>query len=1458
MTMIADAERESMMEYYPLTVAQKSIWYLEKLHPGTSIANIASTLKIKEHVDHRLLGKAINLVIAKNEALRLRFLEKDGVVLQYVAEYRERIIDYFDFSLSEVSQLYAWDHAETHKPFDLDDNSLVYFATIKISDNESAIYCKIHHLISDGWTVVYIGNKIMEYYNILKEGSAIDLAVDPSYLEYVSSEKDYCLSEKYLRDKDYWEGIFNDTPEMTSLKSKAKAHSTEAVRRTFKVPTKLSGKISQYCIENKTSVFILYISALCIYINRIANKGDIVLGAPVLNRSNAREKKTVGMFISTIPLRVNIDNEINFQEFNYKLTRDWMDILRHQKYPYDEVLKHVRKNNKHVDKLYEIAVSYQNAKFIKKSEIQSCEGRWHFCGHQTESLYIHINEREDDGNIIIDYDYLTDLFYSKEIEFIHDHVLRILWHALDNSAKKISHLEMISEREKQKILYDFNMTRVPLPVGKTVPQLFEEQVQKSPTKEALIFEGNSLSYQELNQRANRLARVLRKNGVGANTFVGVLVPRSFEMIIAILAILKAGGAYVPLDPTYPSHRINYMLMDSHTAVLLTQPKLVEDILFSGAVIDVFDPEFGVVMDTDTVSNLTVINEPEDTAYLIYTSGSTGNPKGVMVPHIAVINLIEGVTAKIDFAPDKKMLSITTVSFDIFFAESLLPLSQGLTVVIANEQEQIIPKELNRVLCQHDIKIFQATPSRAQLLLNSDIDTQGMRNLSDILVTGEAMSAAVLNRLKTVSPSAKIYDLYGPTETTIWSTMADVTHEIKPHIGKPIANTQIYILDQHLNLLPIGVPGDLYIGGAGVSKGYYGLNELTQERFITNPFKQGERIYKTGDIARWYPEGDIEYLGRSDFQVKIRGYRIELGEIEDKLLERPDIKEAVVVTKEKPDGNWALYAYYVSDSEIIGSELKQYLKQYLPDYMIPAYIIQINAIPKTPNNKTDRNALPEFEEKENTHVPARNTTEKTISEIWYTLLGRKSVGIDDNFFDLGGDSLSIVQLQVLLAEKGIDIGIQKLYDYSTIRQIADYTKVTKAYPERNDREISEDDISKKYTTAGIALNYDNDKGADNIKNILLTGATGFLGIHLLEKLLINKECDIFCLTRGKNMREAEERLYQRLNFYFHGKYNRELGKRIKIVLGDITQDKLGMDEQTYELLLNKTDLLIHSAAIVKHYGLFQDYLDVNIRGTERIVDFCLTGDIRLNYVSSISVSGNYLTDNLNHEPMDFTERDLYIGQDLEGNVYVRSKFEAENYIYQNVKRGLAADIYRIGVLTGRCCDGHFQNNIQENAFYERIKTIIDLRAIPELWLDQQIEFTPVDSCSDAFAKLVSVSPGTRVYHLYNHKTIRLSRLVDILENLGIKIEVVSIDVFLRRAEQSLQSNRISPVLYEFAKGNSYSGNATINVHSEITQDALSRKGFDWPEIDQEYIYQIVQYMKETGYLLNNLDKRDVVC
>ncbi len=1028
---------ENGVEYYPLTHPQKGIWYTEKMYPGTSIGNIAATLKIREHPDLPLLQKAINLLIQNHDAFRLHFKEIDGEPVQYITDFRFRQIDFYDFSKLGLEALYNWDSQQTQTPFSLIDSDLYYFAIVKISEEEFGIYSKLHHLISDGWSVVHAGNDVIKLYIQLRNEPDNAISIESkSYVDYIHNEQAYEISDRFVKDKDYWESQFTDLNDLYTLKQSTANSNLSAKRKTFVIPVRLSSKIREFCKGNNSSIFSLFLSALGIYINRTTAKDDIIIGVPVLNRSNVKEKETLGMFVSTIPLRIKIENSLDFLHFMSEINNKWYSSLKHQKFPYEYILKSVREKNKNIEKLYDIALSYQNAKFVREEDNNRQEGRWHFNGCQNENLYIHINDREDDGNIILDFDFKEDLFMVKEIEFIYDHIIRILWHALDNPARQLKNVEMISEKEKQKIVNEFNDNKGYYSKELTVCRLFEKQVKKTPDSIAVVCDNKTITYADLNRKANQLARFLQEQNVGSDTVVGIMMNRSIEMMVAILAVLKAGGAYLPIDPGYPKNRIDYMLGDSNAAILLVNGNEYSLPAFDGVICNIDKIKLGFYKDNNAKNNAGC----SSLAYVIYTSGSTGNPKGVMVENGSLVNLIYSMLKRMDFLPGKSFLSITTICFDIFFVESIIPLLTGMRVIMADESQQKDPNAICSLVKRYGINMLQATPTRMLSIVNAK-EFDELDSLSEIIIGGETFPEALLKKLKQKT-GARIFNGYGPTETTVYVTMSELTESKTIDIGKPLDNTQVYILDKEKNLLPIGIPGDLYIGGDCLSRGYINNKSLTNERFVNNPFAAGKLIYKTGDTARWYPKGDIEHLGRSDNQVKIRGFRIELGEIEQKLLNIESVTEAAVICKNRDDGSNFLCAYIVSWEKSVNN-IKSILQKELPSYMIPSFIIVLDQIPKTPNGKIDRKSLPDpVYVNGGRLLPEKNdsvsSTELVIKKVWYEVLRTDNFDNASNFFDIGGDSLLAIGLISKINEElGTNLNVNVIFDCPTISSIANF-------------------------------------------------------------------------------------------------------------------------------------------------------------------------------------------------------------------------------------------------------------------------------------------------------------------------------------------------------------------------------------------------------------------------------------
>lgn len=1422
-------------ELYTLTNAQKSIWVADNLYPYTSQANLAATATIHEYVDIKLMNKAINLVIKQNDALRIRIVNSDGTPRQYFASFESRDVETLDFSYQSGEEDFKqWVEEKAEEPFALIDSELFYFAIIKLFD-KTVFFLNLHHIIVDAWGVVLVIRKVLQEYWFLKNGVDRDDAVEPSLIDHINTELKFIDSERFAKQRSFWSGIFETVPEFIEIHPEKALHNLKAQRKSYVLSPDISFKLQNFCTLNEVSSFSVFYALLALYLFKKTAKKDIVIGTPVLNRSGNIEKNTVGMFMHNIPARIYVDPGLDFLAFVTESFRELKKYLRNQRYPYSNILKDFRERHQFSGTLMDVILNFHNARF---DSVIDYEGIWHYSGAQANSLSISVSDRAATGMPILDYDYLLEAFDETEIDQMHMSLCNLLTEALDNPEKKLLELSILSQAELNVILTEFNQTKLGYHPN-TITELFETEVSKYPENTALIFEGQSLSYAELNHKANQLAHYLRARGVGRNAIVGLLVKRSLEMVVGILGILKAGAAYLPVDPSYPDNRIAYIFKQSDVRLILTNIDYEED--------KDFNCQFEHISFANTIiyegfdgSNIEKAAEPNDLAYVLYTSGSTGNPKGVMVPHRALCNLIYGIAHAIELE-GKTMLSLTTISFDIFFLETILPLARGMRVVIANEDEQIMPKLLRDLISKYQVDIIQATPSRMKLILDEGHDQNALTRLSYVLIGGEEFPGSLLPELKQAT-RAQIFNMYGPTETTVWSTIKKVTSNEKITIGRPIANTQIYMLDEYLAPVPIGSVGEIFIAGDGVSLGYLNNPDLTLERFLDNPLNPGKKMYKTGDLGRWLSNGDIEFLGRNDNQVKIRGFRIELGEIEAHLVEHALINEAVVTVREDKTGKKYLCAYLTGKREISDEELKLHLLKSLPNYMIPAWFIWLDHLPLTPNGKLDRKSLSEPLEipsvqKSSIYVAPRNETEFKLASLWAEALQRDKVGIDDNLFALGGDSLTILEIMSVALSEGWKLSAQDFYECPTIRSLA--AKI-KSGAEVNG--ITEDEIF--HDKWELADEYDL-KPMDT-GNVLLTGTTGFLGIHLLKELLEQSRSEIYCLVRGSN---AKQRLHDLINFYFPAFPSIYL-QRIIVLNGNITEKNFGLTEGDYHSLARKVQTVIHSAALVDHYGQYTNFEKVNVAGTSEVINFCLKFNKRLNHLSTVSVSGNFKLDYKKPEVV-FKENDFFIGQDYRSNVYVQSKFDAENQVFKAQRQGLRATIFRVGILTGRYSDGYFQINIEKNAFYRRLKSLFTLKVVPTSFRGQSLELTPVDYCAQAIIKIVNVNQTNGLaFHIFNNKKITTDDFLRILKNLDIAFEIledIDFNIYINHLSKTKIGKEIlSGIISELVINEKLDYGNSIAVDSTFTNTYLQKLGFAWPIIDETYLTKIITYMEKVKF------------
>lgn len=1391
-----------------LTKPQKLIYDMEKV-AGGAISVICGSMLISGKKELFELKEAVNELYRINDASRISVYESEGKILQTVNEYVEQEIEVLYFENKTELDMYAEKYAKV--PFDL--FGILCEIKIIILPNQYGLLAKLHHIIGDAWTLALLGTQ----FNTIMNGKK---AESYSYIDYIETENTYLASKQYEKDKEYFLEEFKKCDEVTYLSEK-QSNSLNAHRKTFIIDSEKTKWINDYAQKNGTSAFMLFTAALSIYMNRTKmNAEKFYIGTAILNRRGTKEKNTMGMFVNTVPLLIELDNTKTFAENLSQEQKTIFSIFRHQKYNYGEVLAAIRKKYGFKEKLYDMIISYQNASIVG-AEVETT---WYCNGFQNESLQVHIDDRDREGVFRIHYDYLTDKFTGHEIDMFHLHICNLLFDAIKNNDKRLYELELLTVEEKQKLFHEFNNTIMDYPRDKCVHQLFEEQVEKTPDKIAVIASDKTLTYVELNEQANCIAHSLIERNINIGDIVAFALPKTSYLIATILGILKSGAVYLPIDVSYPQDRIDYMLQDSNTKFIITE-NVIEELLSNKKILN---------------TNINISDK--DLCYCIYTSGSTGKAKGTVIRHGNLIHYINNMKNIYKSRPIN-MPFFTSQCVDLSITSYFLPLVTGGTVcVYEGDLYAVLEEILNNKL----ITSIKLTPTHIKIL-NSWKKKINLKNVENLIVGGEALFLDDVKLFwEKYGSHIKVHNEYGPTEATVGCCDYVVTNdytESSVSIGKPIANTQIYIVDKFVNPVPIGVIGELCIAGDGVAAGYLRHPKLSGEKFISNPFGEG-KIYKTGDLAFWQEDGNIVYVGRNDFQVKIRGLRIELEEIENVICSVPDILQAVVVVRKNNEGRQFICAFYTG---MENKNIRNCIGEKLPKYMVPHVFTHLEEIPLTISGKVDRKGLPEIDFKNIAnnieHVAPETEIHKNLCKLMELVLGIESIGINDDFFDLGGDSLKAVEFVSKARNEGIYFNLQNVFDNPTVKELSDY--INKA-DKREEYFSGFDFIKVKQILDKNRIKCIARPQKTEVGNILIAGATGYLGIHILSEYLKNDNGTAYCLVRGKNREESIKRLKELLGFYFcyidmdH----------IKVVCGDLQEDKFGLSENEYNTLANSVDVVINAAANVKHYGTYKCFNEVNVESVKRLVDFCKESGAKLIHTSTLTVSGNGFSSDIDVEKC-FTESDLYIGQSLE-NVYARSKFEAEKVVFEAMLNDLQANVMRIGNLTNRISDGVFQKNYKSNAFLKRIKAMIGLGVYPESLSGLKIEFTPVDEAAKAIMTIVRhFSNEQTVFHINNPRFIKIEQLFKLLNALNYEVKKVANKDFDYHLKKVSKEEGKEYILESFV--NDLDENYNINYESKIfiennfTVEHLKMLGFEWSDIEFDYISKYIRYFEKLGYL-----------
>lgn len=1029
---------------YPLSPMQEVMLYNFVTYEGKGKAFVNQlTFYINGNLDIELFQECFNRLIARYDILRTVFIyKKVQRPRQVVLKERYARIFYEDISRLEESvkklSIEAASGKDIEKGFDITKDLLIKISVFKVDDEKYNVICSYHHIIADGWSLNIILNELMYTYSALKENRPVLLQKALPYKDFIE-----WYERNDRKQEEFWINHLKGFNEMTyfpGLNQNADGNS-ELEDYRFLLAEDKTEQLKKIAFGNAVTLNAVLQTVWGILLAKYNDTNDVVFGSVVAVRPTDIPgiENAVGLFLNIVPIRISFKYQQPFSELLQQVHKSLIELRTYEHIPFYEVHSVKQKGE-----LFNHIVTFQNVSFeknlgeaIKSNNLEFKIGNLKIKENTGYDFSIEITHNKGLG---IKISYNSAMYDYDTINRLEGHFRQIILQIIESTDIKIEEIEILTDREREEIINGFNDTRIEYP-DKTIAELFEEQVKKSPESTSIVFENKRLTYRELNYKADCLAKVLRQKGISKGTIVGIMVKRSFEMLIGILGILKAGGAYLPIDPGYPAQRIKYMLKDSNTKILLIQKNIGEKIEFE------FEK---LIIDDENLyaeSGINIENKclPEDLAYLIYTSGSTGTPKGVMIENRSVVNFINGFTDKIKFSAGKIVLSATSMSFDMFIFETLLPLVQGMEIVLANDQQQKDSKLLARLIVENKVQVLQMTPSLFSMLVYGSETVEFLDEITEIILGGEAFPKTLFEKLKRQF-RGRLYNAYGPTETTVFSTVKDITGANEISIGCPIANTQVFILDRRKKLLPVGVTGEIYISGYGLARGYYRKDDITNEKFMDNPFIPGGKFYRTGDFGRWLPGGDIESLGRKDTQVKIRGYRIELGEIEKKVSQIDSVKEAVVTILEIADNksmlnSAELYCCFVADQRISAAYIKKYLSKELPDYMVPSYFAQIDRIPLTPNGKIDRKALPEpmfSRETDTRYYEARNKSEEKIAEIWKDILNVETIGVDDNFFDFGGHSLSAARFVLRLhKELNIELSVTKFFEMPTIKEISEY-------------------------------------------------------------------------------------------------------------------------------------------------------------------------------------------------------------------------------------------------------------------------------------------------------------------------------------------------------------------------------------------------------------------------------------
>ena len=1424
----------------PLTFPQQGVYMDCQMNPGTTMYNIPTMLEFPEGTSADALGAAVRKVAAIHPALFFNFVQTgSGVVMRRSGGCRLEVPvrTIASGGIDTIRQDFV-------QPFDLERGPLVRSEICSVPGGPVFLLLDMHHLVADGASLNLFVRQVVD----VLEGREPE-GESCSYLSFANEQNGKAENGGLDESKAFYDGMFatyesaaNVPADRTATEEGLPQHITSPIPEAL-LKLELPSGVTQAHF---------WFAAFNYALSRFANTKDVYTAFISSGRQDVRIDETVGMFVNTLPCAVHI-KEQTVKEYIMDVSAAFLDSIEHENYPFARIAS---------DYDFKGCASYAYQMGVKssfsvggKEIIQSSMA----LSKAKVPFSIFIQNVKGVPSVDAEYD---DSLYSRELALhFTESVVAVAEHFAASMDARVKDISIMSERQRLEVeaMHSVNED-MSFPV-RTFHEGIERWAEKTPDALALMACDRNMTYREYNAEANRIARALIARGLQKGDRVVLLLPRRSYYLTSMFAVMKCGGAFIPMDPEYPADRIEYILNDSEGRFVITTAERTAS--YPDRAIDIKEllEEAKALPD----GNLDVKVDPHDLAYLIYTSGSTGRPKGVMIEHLGAASFLTFYKSDTNFGSDSNAnrfgLCQSTVSFDLSVGEIGVQVFNGDTVVFANEDEIMSPVEMVRLCRSTGTQTISGTPSRLAVNLEFEDYYKLVKEQMKCVVTGgEKLPGTLLDELEKMD--VYIINTYGPTETTMGSSAGVLNGTREIHVGKPFTNYTYQVLDSDRNELPVGVMGELCIGGIGLARGYNNMPERTAETFIE---WQGKRIYRTGDYAMWTKDGNIIIMGRTDNQVKLNGLRIELGEIETVMASQPGMRQCVAVIR-KLGSIDKLIGYYTVDESVSAIPVQEYedlvrkeMSVRLTPYMVPGIFVRLDEMPLTPVGKTDVKRLPLPEFRSGGYEAPKNDVEKTFCEIFGRILKAERVGAQDNFFEMGGTSLVAMQLIAEAAKAGYSMVYRNVFDNATPRLLAKMLK-----PELYDREslhsnlpmieeIEAYDYSQldDLLAANTLDTFRNGNCYERMGDVLLTGATGFLGIHVLHNLIGRTDVPhIYCLVRGGKSISAESRVRTLLFYYFGKKYEEQFADRIIVIDGDVT------NAEVFEKFDRHIDVVINCAANVKHFSAGTDIEDINIKGCQNCIDLCVRTGARFIQTSTGSVAGLTVSDTP-VAPHFLTERDLYYGQQLTSK-YTASKFLAERAVLDAVKnRGLRGKVMRLGNLSARSTDGEFQINFRSNNAMATLKAYQVLGCVPYERDCGYSEFSPINEVADAIVRLSLTPDGCTVFQPGNVHWPPYGDTIDCMNRIGIPIERVENDEFQRRLAAAMQDPAKSELvqsLVAYKEENDGRFRVANGWDTKAyTAQVLLRLGFRWSFTTWDYVENYLRCIQGLGVFDNDFTR-----